>query len=161
MLLSGPILMLTTWKLSSAKLSFATLQMSDPIAIGSWIGANVLTLIGILMGMQRALKAKDDKLAQSKMETIQVLESNRDAWKAKYEDEHNDYKSYRDYTHQQLSAANNKILQVTEENSQLRIKTDMAPVLEALGKITQILNAMMDKLGIATLQDAHQAQHHH
>lgn len=126
--------------------------MSDPYFIGSWIGANAVGLFAILIGAQRALKAKDDKLAASKLETIQVLESNRDAWKAKYEDEHNDYKAYRDYTHDQISKANNKILQVTEENSQLRIKTDMAPVLEALTKITTILNAIIEKLGIATLQ---------
>lgn len=126
--------------------------MSDLYIVGSWIGANAIGLFTILIGAQRALKVKDDKLAASKLETIQVLESMRDAWKAKFEAEHEDYKAYRDYTHLQINQANNKILQVTEENSQLRIKTDMAPVLEALTKITTILNAIIEKLGIATLQ---------
>lgn len=123
--------------------------MSDIYTIGSWIGANLVGLAAVLIGMQRALKLKDDKLAASKMETIQVLQANRDAWKAQFEDEHTKYEEYRIHTHKQIDEANNKLLKATEDIAQLRIKTDMTPVMDLLLRMTKILDVISERLNIS------------
>lgn len=109
--------------------------MSDLFQIATAVGGTIAVLSGIFAGYTRVTKSKDEKLEASKMETIQVLSSNRDAWKAQFMDEHEKYEKYRDHTHRQINDANAALLKCTEDCATLRIKTDMTPVLAALEKI--------------------------
>jgi hypothetical protein len=122
--------------------------MSDFFQIGATIGGTLAVAAGLFAGWTKVSKAKDDKLEASKMETIQVLTSNRDAWKAKYDDEHNDFKAYREHTHLQIDDANAKLLKCTEENVHLKIKTDVTPMMDLLFKMTRILEAITERLNI-------------
>lgn len=124
------------------------LQMSDLIQIGTSIAGTLVVVGGFLAAWQKVLSAKDEKLEASKAEMISVLETSKSAWKEKWEIEHEEYKCYREHTHEQINTANSKILTITEENAHLKIKTDMTPVLETLDKMVKILNAMMERLNI-------------
>lgn len=122
--------------------------MSDILQIGGAVAAGFTVAAAACAGWLKVLQGKDEKLEASKKEYAETLESSKNMWKEKFETEHDEYKAYRQKTHEQINDSNSKILNITEENAHLKIKTDMTPVLETLDKMVKILNAMMERLNI-------------
>lgn len=128
--------------------------MSDLFTIAVSVGSTTAVIAGLFTGWTKASNAKDAKLEASKTETIQVLTSNRDAWKTQAEDINLKYEKYRDHTHKQINEANSALLKCTEECSLLKIKTDMTPVLIALEKIDNNQLVIVKLLDVISLRVA-------
>lgn len=122
--------------------------MSDIYTVLEGAGAAFVIATALFAAYSKASKTKDEKLEAAKTETIQVLASNRDAWKQKADDIEKEYIKYREYTHKQIEEANSKLLHCTEKCSALEAKTDMTPVMHALDKIILVLDAMMKRLNV-------------
>lgn len=121
---------------------------ADLIEIGYSVGATLAIVAGFVIGLSKINKSKDEKLEAAKMETIQVLKSNRDAWKDKAEKTEEDYVSYRNTTHKKTEEDNHRMLILTEENGILKAKTDMTPVLAILEKLTEAVAKILDRLNV-------------
>jgi hypothetical protein len=105
--------------------------------------------------LERALKAKEEVIAAKQ----ELAEANFARW----EREHVEFKSYRDDVHNKANETQNLLLQQTSEIAMLRVKTDITPILEHsrqsmerdvtilenMGKITRLLNALMARAGLS------------
>lgn len=84
---------------------------------------------------------------------ISLLKASADGWKARYEAEHIEITKYRDETHARNDENNARILELTNQNSSLKSKTDLSPVLAfqkeqaaVNSKVVQALNAIIRHL---------------
>lgn len=122
--------------------------MSDFYTVLESSGSAFIIAAAIFAAWSKSVRIKDEKLEAAKMETIEVLKTNRDAWKQKADDTEKEYQEYRRHTHDQITEANAKLLRCTERCATLEEKSDMTPVLQALNKILTVLDAMMKRLNV-------------
>lgn len=104
---------------------------------------DILTIVGWTVGSIGILAAGFERYRNVKLnalrETSTVWREDRDAWKARYETEHGEYKDYREKAHTTAGETQAKIFSLTEENQRLHIKTDITPLIEDR-KEQQIIN---------------------
>jgi hypothetical protein len=119
-----------------------------------WVFFRIGEFIAIAITGLFWLKAQRYRsVAESKDEVIKLLTSAADGWKARYEAEHLEYKNHRTTTHDERNNANAQILTLTEENTNLKAKTDLSPVRAFIEeqnifneKFLRALNAIVERL---------------
>lgn len=113
--------------------------------------ANLLVMI-VAIGAAIFERVRSARLMQSaqlntaKDELIKVLEADRDAWKSRYESEHDEYVKRRQQYHDEVQKTQTRILLLTEENAQLKAKTDITPILAELHAQASINKAVLRAL---------------
>lgn len=139
-------------------------------SIGSSV---VVAAMGLIYGVFQAWRASGkrkveaeardlQRTIEAKEQLIGVAQESASAWRQRYEDEHREYKTYREDRHRKDNELQEMIMRTTAENTQLRIKTDLSPILEqqrqhaevqvkmleSLAKISAVLDVMMKHVGL-------------
>jgi hypothetical protein len=89
---------------------------------------------------------KHRSVAEAKDEIIGLLTNSVDAWKSRYEAEHVEHNDYRKRQHDHNNETNARMLQLAEENSGLKAKTDLSPMMETLATFIEGQNRFMKDL---------------
>lgn len=79
-----------------------------------------------------ATAATDESLVKSQSDLLLSFKSMADDWKARYEIEHTEFVKYREAAHKKSNEDNQRVLVLTEENADLKARTDLTPVVEQL-----------------------------
>ena len=77
---------------------------------------------------------KRQGVAAAKDQLIGNLEKDRDSWKSRYELEHIEIQKYRDEVHEKSDQSHREIIRLTSDNEQLRVRTDLSPLMEMIKK---------------------------
>jgi hypothetical protein len=115
------------------------------------IALRILEVVGYIGGALAAIFAghlwvqaqKRQSIAAAKDELIQVQKENSDAWKSRYESEHLEYNTYREKQHAQNNDSGALILKLTNENADLKGKTDLSPVMKVMTDFIENQRAFM------------------
>lgn len=99
------------------------------VTIGTVLGGISFLGWGVLTGFKKRAEIASKAVDQAHSELVEVVRLQADAWKARYEGEHQEFTEYRDKTHAHNGVANSRILALTAENAELRSKTDLSPIL--------------------------------
>lgn len=129
--------------------------MSDLWQIGGWVGGTIVTVVSIFAGVKKAQQASNQRNESSRTELIKLLEDSRNEWRNKCESEHTEFQKYRDEAHLQLNQATQKILTLSTENAELKMRTDMAPIMTALkdqGNVLERVVKVVEKLESSIVQ---------
>lgn len=107
------------------------------------------------LAQERAAEAKQeqavkDQIIAGKEELCRIAQAAGDAWKARYDENAGEYSRYRAATHERANELQAMILRFTAENTELRSKTDISPILEHQraqsvinGKVIQALDQIL------------------
>lgn len=79
-----------------------------------------------------ATAATDETLLKSQNDLLESFRAMANDWKARYEVEHTEFLKYRESAHKKTNEDNATMLKLTEENADLRARTDLTPVVEQL-----------------------------
>lgn len=85
-------------------------------------------------------------IIKGKDELISVARETADAQRTRWEAEHKEFQDYRESTHSNLNKANELVLKLTEENGQLKAKTDMTPIFQFQENQAEINKRIVDSL---------------
>lgn len=118
--------------------------------VGTWIGSIIAVTVATLGGYQQARKSGEAKVQQAQSDLVKTIEASRDAWRLRFEEEHAEFRAYRDQTHDRLNSANDALLKCTEDCAMLRVKTDITPVIAMLERITKVLDVITQRLDYPT-----------
>lgn len=139
----------------------------DPAAIGGWIFATGAAVAAAYerrrsaknsekaaeahsrAGQAEARREADQAILAQYDDLIKLARENADQWKKKAAEEHGEFEIYRKETHEKLNQVNALILRQTEEIAELKARTDMAPVMEKLTQVLQVLNLVLQRLSQA------------
>jgi hypothetical protein len=107
----------------------------------------------------RAVEAAGEAVEAANSKVVEVVRLEADAWRKRYEGEHQEALEYRERAHTHANESNSLVLRLTAENAELRSKTDLSPVLkfhqeqsEINGKIVGALDKIVRHLDLATGQ---------
>lgn len=85
----------------------------------------------------KAAQAYYDEAIRAKTTMVETLVGDRDAWKVRHDEEkvrfeaeHAEYVKYREDTHERSKPIQLQILKLTEDNAELRAKTDFTPIVK-------------------------------
>jgi hypothetical protein len=92
------------------------------------------------------LLSAHEALMKTTIARIETIERDRDAWRERYDELHKEFTEYRTSTHNATSKAQGIILQLTEENGQLKAKTDLTPILKFQEEQSQINARVLEGL---------------
>lgn len=150
--------------------------MMDP-ATAAGIGGSIAGFFGGIYGYIQQRKAKaateqansateiahrtaSEEFARSQSELLASYQSMSNDWKNRYEIEHAELQKYREYVHDKNKKDQETMLRLTEENADLRARTDLTPIVEqlkqqartneelgaTLGKLTQAVTILLDRI---------------
>jgi hypothetical protein len=91
-------------------------------------------------------------ITEAKDEAIRISGINAEAWKSHYQAAHLELNKYREEQHTRNDESNAKILSLTDENAQLRAKTDLSPVMKLMQDFFKEQTAINEKI-LAALID--------
>lgn len=115
-----------------------------------------ITTISLVAGAVGTAMAIFERIRNSKLsalhETASTWKEDRDAWKARFETEHDEYKDYREKSHEAVKDIQAKIFQLTSENSELRIKTDITPLLQSTEEQRTINQKILQSLELIVVE---------
>jgi septin family protein len=144
----------------------------DPVAIGSSL-AFLVVLAAAFFERHRSAKMSvraheaeaaqkaHDLLISSKDDLYETARLSAAGWKERFEDEHKEYKAYREATHVKAQDTQNKMLEQAEEIASLRARTDITPVMETLAKIVKSLEGILTRLDhLSTANEEHESRPH-
>lgn len=93
------------------------------------IGGASAFVWGIISGFRKREKIANERMEKAQGELVEVMRLEAEAWKKRYEGEHQEYSEYRQKAHDKANTDNARILALTAENSELHSKTDLTPVI--------------------------------
>ena len=91
---------------------------------------------------------KHQATAEAKDEIINLLTASANGWKARYESEHVEITNYRAEVHTRNDENNARILELTNQNSSLKSKTDLSPVLAFQKEQSTVNSKVVEALNI-------------
>lgn len=97
-----------------------------------------------------ALKSAQDELIMTKDSIITTMKVEKADWIARYDELKKSHEAYRVEAHDRISDAQDKILKLADENSQLHAKTDMTPVLKNQVQQNDVNAKVLDGLNTIT-----------
>lgn len=88
----------------------------------------------------RKVKGIDEKRIQHLHESVvDLLQTESKAWKDKWELEHTEYLKYRDDSHEKSNKDQATVLKLTNENADLKARTDITQVMQSQQKMLEML----------------------
>lgn len=110
------------------------------------VGGTLFVIFGIIVGWKKSQQASDARNNTSRSELIKLLESSRDEWRTKCESDHQEFVKYRDEAHLKINQCTDQILQLSQDNAQLKMRTDMAPIMALLGEQGKVMERVVKAL---------------
>lgn len=93
------------------------------------IGGASAFVWGLISGFRKREKLANERMERAQGELVEVMKLEAQAWKNRYEGEHQEFTEYRQKAHDKANADNARILELTAENADLHSKTDLTPVI--------------------------------
>lgn len=123
-----------------------------PEGITVIVGLSGSLLYGVWTDWRKRGEVK--KIVEGKDELIKIHRDEVLAWKERFESKDKDLKAYQRYAHDKNQEDNLIVLRLTEENANLKGKTDLTPVLEHMREDQKVTAIIVDTLGkVATTMD--------
>lgn len=120
---------------------------------GMILSGGAFLLWSIISGLRKRTKAAGEKLDVAYEKLAEVHKDEALAWKKRFEAEHTEYAEYRQKTHDAVQATQARILRLTEDNAELKGKTDLTPIIrfhqeqgQINVKVVQSLDAILGHL---------------
>lgn len=138
------------------------LKVAIPIisAVGLFIGGAGFLFWSVISGFKKrqaianqTIIKSQEEVERAHTELVTVLNGTVTSWKKRYDDEHTEFANYRQKVHDKDQSVNARVLRLTEENAELKGKTDLTPVLrfhqeqgQINVKVVQSLDAILAHL---------------
>lgn len=123
-------------------------------SVGLVLGGLAAATWAVIAGFRKRERLTNQRLETAQGELVAVMKLEAEAWKKRYEGEHEEFSAYRKSTHERAQEANSAILKLTAENIELKNKTDLSPVLQfhkeqsqVNSKLVAALDAILKRLG--------------
>jgi hypothetical protein len=93
-------------------------------------GSCLAVAFSFYKGWTNVRQNETNKLHKEKTELLILLEKEVAAWKLRADTEHKEFVEYREKHHLQINEAQAMILKLSNDNTELKFKTDMTPMIE-------------------------------
>lgn len=93
-----------------------------------------------------AKRADHAAVDAAKDEQIALLKEDREIYRTRYQREHDEYKEYREKTHDIANDINAKMIRISSENAELKVKTDITPLMVYTKEQSEINNRIIKSL---------------
>lgn len=120
--------------------------MVDLTTLGTFIVSMFVAAGGAIGAYRQATKEPNQKANDALQEQLRAFESAKEGWKNRFDQEHEEYKDYREANHIRLNEINVEVLKLHAENAELRGKTDVTQIFSVLEKMMIVLDGISTRL---------------
>lgn len=106
------------------------------LQIAMWAGAIFATFY---FGWKKKSSQEDTELKEVQKELVNNLKDNSEAWRLKYEKEHDEHVKARDFWHDKAKEDQAILLKANQENQDLKAKTNIVPIMDSLKVVTETM----------------------